>query len=140
MFTDVSSEMVTAVLPPFKTKVADAIFGQFIGRVSVLLSGLAHRVHLGVAGVGHHTGVERVLEQQVRHAAGVAHADHVHPALGQLFGQQVHGSVGGGTHQHASLAPNGFQNGLHQRGGFAGAGRAVDDGHVLRRDHMAHSH
>ena len=93
-----------AVLSLLKTKVANML----AGRVSMLLSGLAHRMHLGVTGVGHHPSVERVLEQQVRHAAGIAQADHVDTALRQLFSQKVHGSVGGGTNQHAPLTPNGF--------------------------------
>ena len=122
-----------------KTKIANVFIGKLASRFTVLGSGLAHRMHLAVAGVGHHSGIDGVLEQQVRHAVGVANADHVDTALGQLFSQQIHRSIGGGGHQHAPLTPNGFQNSLHQRGGFPRAGRAMDDGHVLGRDDMAHS-
>ena len=83
-----------AVLTLLETKVAYV----FVGSLAVLLSGLAHRMHLAVAGVGHHIGIEGVMEQQVRHAARVTHADHVDTTLGQLFSQQVHGCVRRGTH------------------------------------------
>ena len=44
----------------------------------------------------------------------------------------------GRAHQHPPLAPDGFDDGLHQRGGFARAGRAVNNGHILGRHHVPH--
>jgi hypothetical protein len=54
----------------------------------------------------------------------------------RLFGEQVHGRVRECADQHAPLAPDGLKNSLHQRGGFASARRAVDDGHALGRYHV----
>ena len=44
-----------------KAEIASMFTRKFAGSVTVLVGGFAHRAHLGVARMGHHSGIERVF-------------------------------------------------------------------------------
>ena len=74
----------------------------------------------------------------VRNASGVSHAQHGHASVCQLSRNPIDGRVALCTNQHLRFAAQHLTHGLHQRGGFARARRAMHHQHITGTQHIGH--
>ena len=99
---------------------------------------LADAPQLGIVGTGGVESLVGVLHQWATDAQGVADAHHTHAPFDELLADPVHGGVARGADQHLRFAAGGLDDGLHQRGGLAGAGWTVHYGHLARLHDALH--
>ena len=101
---------------------------------SPFAKGAADAPELGIVGMVGIAALVAAIEHLTAHAQGVADAQHGHAAQGELEADPVDSGIAGGADEHLGLALEGLDDGLDEGGGLAGAGRAVDDGDLLRLD------
>ena len=75
-------------------------------------------------------------EHLVVHPRRVADAEHVDTAVHEFLRDPVHRHVALGAHQHLALTAQRLVDGFHEGGGLARAWGTVDDGYVLRPQHL----
>ena len=66
----------------------------------------------------------------------IADAQDVDATVDEFFGYPVDGHIALSADKHLTLAHKGFVDGLNESGGLSGAGRTVDDGHILGPQHL----
>ena len=104
----------------------------FAFATSPFAEGAADAPKLGIVGVVGIAALVAAVEHFAAHTQGVADAQHGDTSEGELLANPVDGGIAGGADEHLRFALEGLDDGLDEGGGLAGAGRAVDDGHLLR--------
>ena len=107
----------------------------FVGHVSELGGALFEGFDFLHGFVFTHLTIEGERHEAFGDTGGVAYAQDVEAFVGKLFGEQIDGGIAGGYYEYLLVVffYEGF-NGLHQCGGFAGAGRAMHNGEFVGGD------
>ena len=75
----------------------------------------------------------------VVHTGRVSDTEHVDASIHQFFRNPVHRHIALCTHQHLTLSHQGFVDGFYQGCSLSGSRRSVNDGNILRPEHLVHS-
>ena len=103
-----------------------------------LADGAPHLPQHGVVGVGGKTVFVGAGQHLVRHAAGVADAQHAQPARRQLGTDPVDRRIALGAHHHLRFAPQHLAHRLNERGRLPRSRRPVHNQRVAGAQHVAH--
>ena len=113
---------------------AGGLFARAVAVVRGLVEGAADVPEFGVVRVGSETAFVAAIKHVGADTHGVADAQDGDSAEGELFANPVDSGVAGGADEDLCFSLEGFDDGFDEGGGFAGAGRTVDDGHFLSFD------
>jgi len=82
-----------------------------------------------------HLTIEGERHEAFGDAGGVAYTKHIEAFIGELLAEEIDGGIAGGYYEYLLVVffYEGFY-GLYQCGGFAGAGRAMDNGEFVGGD------
>ena len=117
-------------------ELSKAAFERGGGGAMGFAQGAADGPQLGVGGVVGIAALVAAVEHFVAHTQGVADAQDGDATERELLADPVDGGIAGGADKHLGFALEGLDDGFDEGGGLAGAGRAVDDGHLLCLDDL----
>ena len=100
--------------------------------------GLAKCPQAGIVGVRLKAAFVGEREHLVVHFRGIAYAQHIHATVHQSLANPVNSHIALRAHHHLIFTAQRLENSLHQRGGFAGAWRAMHNRHIFSQQHLVH--